>query len=205
MVLPDNRIRFSPTTIDFENEVGITGQDHDGYPAPQTQARYDHMRMVLIALLSNQSSYNEPNQYRDGTLWFDLNTLQLKIRKGLSWVSLSEVISLEEDESGITTLSDWFNSVSQSLGSLAPEITFSGIAATNSTTLIIPESLRIYLYSDSRPFVYKNGLLLDPRTTVLDSTSNPTTIISQTAFSSGDNFTVLIKRIPSATWYGGNA
>ena len=50
MSIPDNRLRFSSTKIDFANDVGIASQDHDNYPPPQGQARFDHMRMVVIAL-----------------------------------------------------------------------------------------------------------------------------------------------------------
>lgn len=93
MSLPDNRIRFSGPGIDFENEVGRTGQDHDDYPQPYTQARYDWMRMFLIGLLSCQSSKEEPTQYRDGTWWFDLNTLTMKIRRADQWVPAAQVIA----------------------------------------------------------------------------------------------------------------
>lgn len=203
MTIPDNRLRFPTTKIDFASDVGLASQDHDNYPPAGGQARFDHLRMVIIALLSNQSSYDEPTQYRDGTLWYDLNTNQLKIRKNASWVSISEAIAVE-DEDGITTLADWYNAVSASLGNLAPEISFSGVStADDITTIGIPISLRSYLYSDSRPFVYKNGLLLDPRNARLEPGAVPTAVslTGGDQLDSGDEFTIVIRRIPSETWY----
>ena len=91
----DNRIKFPATAIDF-NEVGVTGQDHDNYPAGSQQARYDWMRMVIIGLLSCQSSDAEPTQYRDGTWWFDLTTLSMKIRIGEAWEPAAKVLALAE-------------------------------------------------------------------------------------------------------------
>jgi hypothetical protein len=95
---PDYRIKFPAPTIDFTDDVGTTGQDHDNYPSPGTQARYDWMRLMLIGLLTHQASYEEPTQYRDGTVWYDLETLELKIWQsgdgGSSgaWTKLSDVI-----------------------------------------------------------------------------------------------------------------
>lgn len=93
-MLPDNRLRLQAPAIDFTNNVGITGQDHDNYPAPNQQARYDHLRMYLIALLANQSSYSAPTQYREGTLWFNLNTNELLIMHNGSWTSMLDVIKV---------------------------------------------------------------------------------------------------------------
>jgi hypothetical protein len=201
---PDNRVRLPASKIDFTNDVGVAGQDHDTYPPPQGQARFDHMRMFLIGLLAQQSSYQEPTQYRDGTPWFDLNTMQLKVRMNNDWRSYAEIIVLEEDAEGTTTLADWFDSVALSLGGLAPEIVFNGSAAADDQDNIgIPESLRVHLYSDSRPFVYKNGQLLDPRNSRLNPGSNPTFVelTGGEKLDAGDTYTVMIRRIPTETWY----
>jgi|2_EtaG_2_1085320.scaffolds.fasta_scaffold03911_6 hypothetical protein len=201
---PDNRVRLPAAKIDFATDVGVASQDHDDYPPPQGQARFDHMRMFLIGLLSQQSSFLEPTEFRDGTPWFDLNTLQLKIRLSGAWVSYAEAIVLEEDDDGTTTLADWFNAVSSSLGTLAPEVIFNGTATADSQiSITIPESLRIYLFADSRPIVYKNGLLLDPRNSNLDSGSNPTSVglTGGDELDTGDTFTVMIRRVPNETWY----
>jgi len=92
MALPDLRIRFPAPKIDFAADVGTTGQDHDTYPAADTQPRFDWMRMNLIGLLANQASFDEPTQFRNGTLWYDLNELALKIRKDDEWVPAGDGI-----------------------------------------------------------------------------------------------------------------
>jgi hypothetical protein len=114
--LPDNRVRFPAPPIDFTDDVGDTGQDHDEYPYPETQARYDWMRMFLIGLLANQASYDEPVNYRKGSFWLDLNTLMVKIRlgdgvAGTHWSDLAEVVQVSEGLS----LQDWFDAVVESL------------------------------------------------------------------------------------------
>ena len=123
MALPDNRIRLSSSKIDFENDVGIASQDHDDYPPPQGQARFDHMRMFLIGVLSQQSSYDEPTQKRDGTPWFDLNTFQLKIWTQNSWQSYASVLALAEDSEGnvTETLATWYSTIADTLSDLSPE------------------------------------------------------------------------------------
>jgi len=115
MSTPDNRIRIQAPPIDFENDVGITGQDHDEFPVPGP-ARYDTMRMFLIGLLASQASYDEPTNYRKGTIWLDLNTFVLKIRSGdgvagTEWSDISDAIQVS---SGLS-LKDWFDAVSASL------------------------------------------------------------------------------------------
>lgn len=202
MALPDNRVRFPAAKIDFASDVGVASQDHDDQPSPGP-ARYDWMRMYLIGLLSQQSSFDEPTQYRDGTPWFDLNTFTLKIRSNGAWVPLSDAIAVAEDDEGVTTLTEWFSSVSDTLASSAPEVVFNGSSSADGiTTITIPESLRAYLYSDSRPFVYINGILTDPRNSRLDPSANPTSVkLSNVSLSENDTFTIVIHRIPSATFY----
>lgn len=210
MALPDNRIRLSSTLIDFDTEVGNGSQDIDSYPAPGAQARFDHMRSVILGLLGNQSSFDEPSQYRDGSLWFDLNTLELKIRMGAlsDWRPIAEAIAVDstDEEAGdstILTLAEWYENVANTLNSSAPEITFGGFSSNDGIISIpIPESLRAGLYSDSRPFVYRNGLLIDPRLTALEPSGNPTAVqLTATTLADGDTFTVLIKRMPAANFY----
>lgn len=103
----DHRIRLPGPRIDFQNDVGLTGQTHDDFPAPG-QARFDHMRMYLIGLLSCQSGQHPPTQYRDGTLWFDQSGEigVLRIRDREAWRSIAEVVEVAP---GIS-LSDWYNS-----------------------------------------------------------------------------------------------
>lgn len=194
----DNRIRFSSALIDFANDVGTTGQDHDNYPAPNSQARYDHIRMFLIGLLSNQSSDNEPTQYRDGTLWFDLNNNILKINLNNDWIDLSNVMDL-----GGLTLQQWYEQVAQTIASATPEIVFNvNITAAGVTQLSIPNSLIDKIAAESRCFIYRNGLLLDPRNTIIVGAPPPPRIsVLNTTLAAGDKLTVIIKRIPSDYFY----
>lgn len=194
----DNRIRFSSALIDFVNDVGITGQEHDNYPAPNSQARYDHIRMFLIGLLSSQSSENEPTQYRDGTVWFDLNTNILKINVSDEWIDISNVLDL-----GGLTLQQWYDQVNQTISSATPEIVFNvNINANGITQLNIPTSLVDKVATESRCFVYQNGILLDPRNTIIVGAPPPPRIsILNTTLSVGDRLTVVIKRIPSEYFY----
>jgi len=87
----DNRLRFQGPKFDFNSQVGLSGLDHDNYPAPGL-ARYDQMRMYLIALLANQSSDSPPTEYRAGTIWFDLNEGYFKAWDGTEWRYLSELM-----------------------------------------------------------------------------------------------------------------
>ena len=113
--LPDNRIRIPAPPIDFEDDVGETGQDHDRFPEPG-QARYDWMRMFLIGLLANQASYSEPVNYRKGSFWVDLNTGILKTRtgEGIAGTEWSDIGELIQVSPGLT-LQGWFDAVSASL------------------------------------------------------------------------------------------
>lgn len=204
-MLPDNRIRFPATRLDFDASVGVTGQDHDTYPSAGQQPRYDWMRMFLIGLLSNQSSFSEPSQYRQGTLWFDLNTLAMKVwvensTGDGSWQLLSEVIKL-----GDTTLSDWYQQVSDIVAASAPIITFGGTSSNDGATNIsIPESVRSAVNPERNvPFVYKNGVLIDPRNCQLLSTTT-IQLINGASINNGETFFVELKNVsvfhtPNAT------
>jgi len=189
--------------IDFVNDVGLSGQNHDNYPAPSSQARYDHHRMFLIGLLTQQASFEEPTEYREGSPWFDLNTMSLKIRLGNAWVSYANAISLTtpDTDGNVITLAEWYEAVQDTLTSLAPEVLFSGVCSSNSVSSIsIPESLQSSLYADSRVFLHINGALVDPHNCSLVG-NPPTTIrLSGVVLSSGDVFIVSIRRISDATY-----
>ena len=201
MPLPDNRVRFPSALIDFVDDVGIVSQDHDNYPPPQGQARYDHMRMVVIGLLAQQASFEEPTQYRNGTPWFDLTTNMLKIRNQNEWVNYADVIPLGEadTEGNYLTLTQWFNTTDAALSSLAQEITFNGVSAANGVTdITIPETLQPFIFNDTRCFFYLNGLLLDPRSCTL---LGKTTIRLSISLNVNDEFTVMLRRVPDDTFY----
>jgi len=143
----DNRIQFPPTLIDF-NAVGTTGQFHDTYPAPGQQPRYDWMRMVLIGLLSLQSSAEPPTQYRTGTLWYDKDRGVIKIWNGTAWVSISDVIEVSEIATSLTTtapltLTEWYSQAQEKLLMVQPRITYSGVSsADNITKIPVPNSVQ---------------------------------------------------------------
>ncbi len=107
----DNRLKFPSTLIDF-TEVGLSGQEHDYYPAPG-QARYDTLRLYLIALLANQAAASAPTQYREGTLWFNNNdkSLQLAAIRTVAGAPTFDTVSKNIALEVGVTLDDWYNSV----------------------------------------------------------------------------------------------
>jgi hypothetical protein len=202
-MLPDNRIRFTPPKIDFDNDVGNLGQDIDNFPAPGSQARYDWMRMVLLGLLGNQSSTQEPTQKREGTIWFDYNLLAFKVWSNNEWKLLSSAIPLSVDQdNNVVNLQEWFIDVSNIVTNISQEVTFSGTcSANNITTINLPESTRQFLFPDSRPILFINGILVDPRNSRLDTPELPTSIrLTNVSLKTGDRFTVFIRRIPSTSF-----
>jgi hypothetical protein len=200
MTTPDQRIQLPAAKIDFSADVGTTGQDHDTFPAPG-QARYDHMRMYLLGLLSNQASYSEPTQYREGSFWFDLNTLTFKTYVNGSWSSLSETILLDQDGSVVTSLADWYKSTADAVDSIKPDVTFSGKSITTTTTIPIPSTLIVI--NLNRCFLWINGELIDPRKCELMGGSTPTSIKIPTslALKIDDTFTVVLKHMASKDFY----
>lgn len=198
MPLPDNRLRFPAALIDFAADVGETGQSHEDFPGPSQQPRYDWLLMWFISLLSNQSSHEEPTEYREGSFWFDLSTNVLRIRYNGEWVSAANVIAVNEGTGtdGVTSLASWFQTVQNSLNTTAPESTFSGSSSRDDVTVItIPQSLRSSIISSkNRPFLWINGILVDPRNVRL---CNEITIelLNGVKIDTGDSFTVVIKNI----------
>ena len=203
MTLPDNRIRLPSAKIDFSTDVGVTGQDHDSYPPPQGQARFDHMRMFLIGLLSQQSSYSEPTQKREGTTWFDLNELAVKIYKNGQWVGYSDAVMI-----GAATLTEWADEVSSAIISINPDVVFNGVCTANGTDQIgIPATLQSQIYADSRVFITVTSSAgvstsVDPREVQLVGSPTPTTIVLiNDELDEQDRFTVIIRRIPNSSFY----
>ena len=207
--MPDNRINFPSTLVDFINTVGVTGQAHDEYPSPGAQARYDHLRLFLIGLLSNQSSYLEPTNYREGSLWFDLNDLRLKIRRSLdsgsTWVNVSDSIKL-----GDTDLTAWFESVNLSLVSLTPEIVYKGIVATQGVDYInIPASVSPYIGANTKAYVTINGdnanlakrlYVLSPQDVVIEGSPASLLRLSTVTLDISDTFLVVLRSVPTTTF-----
>lgn len=195
MPLPDNRLRFPAPRIDFENDVGLTDQAHDSYPEIGAPLRFDHMRMAIIALLANQSSFTEPTDYRDGTLWFDLNEpATLKIRADGAWTSLADVIQANTTQ----TLQQWMTSIESSLSGVAPNATFSGTAAAEITSVQLPSAIRTVAgNANAKALLYVDGLLRDPRRNRIVS-GTTLQLLDNEVIGRGSNYTVIITNIPAA-------
>lgn len=196
----DNRIRFDAPLIDFTTTVGLSGQTHDNYPAPNTQARFDHLRLFLIGLLSCQSSENEPTQYRDGTWWFDIKTNMMKIYSNGNWRHASEVIQLGKDQNDLPiTLQNWYDSISQVVSSLQNEVHFQSVIVTPGTTLIPIPNVFLnptnLIVPGSKAFVHVNGVLLNPLETTLEPGNLPTAVKLPIAPNIGDSISIVIKYI----------
>jgi len=187
----DNRLKLPGPKIDFA-AVGTTGQAHDDFPSGGAQARYDHMRMYLIALLANQSSLYPPTQYREGTCWFDLTTLTMRVRRNGAWTSLSHAVSVADgaDPASTVSLQSWVDATDSVLDGLSPEATFSGVATGPAATLPIPTALQPAVRPETRPWVWVNGLLLDPRDCTV---TGGTSVHLSSSLRAGDRFTVLLR------------
>ena len=203
MTLPDYRIKFPAPLIDFSADVGLTGQAHDEYPAPGTQARYDHLRLYLIGLLTNQASYLLPLEYSEGTIWFDLNTTALKTYFNNQWQEIANAIVLTS-EGETTTLADWYtNQATIILKSLAPEVVFGGRSTISGIFRIpIPSNMYPYIFTDSRIFMTVNSTHnLDPREVAIVTVGSQKFIdISPNELDANDLFYVTIRRIPNTTF-----
>lgn len=196
----DNRLRFPAPPIDFEDDVGITGQDHDTFPEPG-QARFDHMRMAVIALLAHQSSDDdkEPSQKRTGTTWFARLSKVFKYFDGSDFKTIAGAIGLTEGDSEdeVLTLAEWFAIVQAQLPVLK-RMTWSGTSSADDVDVIpVPESLQDAIEAsvdDLRPLVYKNGILIDPRRSRFSSGS-PVLIelLSGEKLDEFDKFTVFVE------------
>jgi hypothetical protein len=201
----DNRIQLPPTEIDFDNVVGITGQAHDEFPAAGQQPRYDTMRSFLIGLLSAQSSEDPPTQYRTGTIWYNRTKQAYYYWDGSSWESLASAIAVSEELSStgevtILTLAQWFALAQTKLDSIQPRVVFGGHSVNNNVTSIpVPQSIQDRISGSEqylRPFVYKNGVLIDPRLCSLPSACPTVVQLSGGAeLDLNDNFTVVIQRV----------
>jgi hypothetical protein len=200
---PDHRIRFPSGPLDFEEHVGLTGQPHDNFPAPG-QARYDWMRMTLIGLLSNQSSFDEPINYRLGTIWCKLGFTdegclcqRYHYYDGTEFAPLSQAIEVVGK-----TLSEWAEHVNESIERVTVTSTFSGsVEAHEVSDISIPMDARLSASEDvNRPIMFRNGLLIDPRLTEfnVDRTrilllSDPN--IGDATLRRDDKYTIIIDRI----------
>jgi hypothetical protein len=206
-LLPDNRLRFPAPLLNFATEVGLTGQDHENFPAADTQPRYDWLLIWYISLLANQSSYEEPTQYRDGTLWFNLNSLVMKIwRSSLenisgSWMSLASSIELETVSGTPVLLDSWYKTVNNKLTGSAPVVTFGGyVTSVTATEIPIPVTLQGEIdLINTRPFVYINSMLVDPRSCEY-YTATTIKLLNDVTLTTGDRFTVVVQGVTPANF-----
>jgi len=198
----DNRIQFPPTPVDFDNVVGTTGQLHDSFPAGGQAPRYDWMRMVLIGLLANQSSADEPTQRRTGTTWFNRTKDALEIFTGSGFVDLAQVLELAaastDGSTAQVTLASWYADVKAAIASIRPRFTFSGISSADSVSAIpVPQSIQdamAGIVDDLHPLVYVEGILVDPRLTRFSAGCPSLIQLLGDPLSSNDKFTVVIER-----------
>jgi hypothetical protein len=124
--------------------------------------------------------------------------MTLKIRTGTGvagteWSPVSDVISLGLP--GPISLSQWYDSASVALASIRPQSTYSGRAINATNGIPIPESIRSSIYSNTRPFVWVNGSLIDPRDVQIDPGTCPVRINLVNDLKTGDKFTVLLTNI----------
>jgi len=198
MSIPDYRIRFPSAKIDFDEDVhggSPDGQDVNDFPEPG-QARYDWMRMVVIGLLANQSSEEEPLNLKIGSLWFNLNDEFFKYFDGNDWAELANAIRIGE-----TNLKEWSELVDETVGKVTEAASFTGVAdANNITEIDIPDSaLAAASYDNNHPILYKNDLLIDPRLTAFNLDKNKVLLLDNEAGSvdlrRGDRYTIIIQRL----------
>lgn len=206
----DNRIDFTEFPVDFVR-MGTTGQAHDNYPAPNTQARFDLMRQFLIGLLANQATDEEANgepfEKRTGTLWFKKKAKLLDIFNGNGFDSLAKYIGVEvseeseETEEGetlvsIRTVQDVLDELLSSQQFVAPNVIWSGFFTEDSDGDIpIPDEFLGYaLLPNVGPIVHLDGLLVDPRRSNIIS-GNPAYVNISVSVESGQSYTVMLQHI----------
>jgi hypothetical protein len=203
----DNRIQLPTDEINFQ-DVGFTGQDHDNYAQPGSLTRYDWARMLFIGLLANQSSNDNPEEFRPGTMWFDFNTMEFKsfiapdagcttgVVAGEDFdvlmVGLAAALSSPTDQS----LEQWSESIQEKIDNYLPTGLFSGVAQVNSDVINLPKSVQSISIQPNKPYLYKNGKLIDPNLTSFNDGACPVCVklSDQAVLSPGDKFTVIIQK-----------
>jgi len=169
----DNRIRLDQTPVDF-SVTDVVDQLHSSYPAPNTQARYDLMRSYLIGLLSHQSSPSdfEPLEKRIGTTWFNKTIQMLLLFDGDKFDSIAKFLSVsvsgsEGTDDSVASLQSVLDNINSSMAYVGPKIVWSGVFNTDEVDSIpVPSEFKDYS-KGLTPFVYLQGLLIDPRKTII--------------------------------------
>jgi len=198
MTIPDYRIRFPSDKIDFDEDVygnSPDGQDVNDYPAAG-QARYDWMRMVVMGLLANQSSEDEPLNYKIGTLWMNLNDEFYKYFNGEEFSEVANAIRI-----GDMNLREWSELAEETIGKVTEAASFSGTAEVNHVTEIdIPDAaITSAAYLNNHPVIYVNNLLIDPRLTSFNIDRSKVMLldneIGSLELKKNDTYIVLIQRL----------
>jgi hypothetical protein len=180
----DNRIRLDQTPVD-DSVRDKTGDLHDDYPSPNNAARYDFMQSYLIGLLSNQSSEDEPLEKHPGMTWFNKQTLMLMLYWDEAFNNLSNYIGvdtedIDSEETVTRSLQDVLTEILGALQFVGPRVIWSGVFTTDEANEIpIPDDYQGYAAMPGmKPLVYLDGLLLDPRTTIIQPGNNTTIFIT---------------------------
>jgi hypothetical protein len=175
--------------VDFINDVGLTGQDHDNYAEPGTHPRYDWMRMIILGLLANQASREEPTEYRPGTLHYNLNDFFYKCMKDANFEDLAKCIKITK------SLYEWAAEIEEKRKRFIQSGVFSGIAHAKSNVINIPRNLQNISKLPNKPYLFKNGKIVNP-SLVRFNTSCPVAIelSGNASLNAEDIFTVFIKQ-----------
>jgi hypothetical protein len=190
----NNQIRLPNDEINFTNDVGLTGQPHDDYAEPGTLTRYDWMRMLCLGLLAQQASAEEPENFRPGTMWFKLSDFFYKCVKNGNFVELAECLKILSG-SDSKSLSEWSEEINEKIDRFTLTGTFSGVVHDDALVISIPRQLQAMSVSPNRPYLFKNGLLVDPSLVRFNDGCPVAIELSGTAtLTSEDTFTVFIKQ-----------
>lgn len=185
----DNRIKFPVSEIDFATDVGLTGQDHDNYAEPGTAPRYDWMRSIILGLLANQSSSDDPIEHRPGTLHYSLDDFAYECSDGSEFAEVSKRIKIIAQ-----SLYDWSDITTEKIGYFISSGSFSGVVRNSSRSIGIPKNLQSISRLPNKPYVFRNGKLIDPSLTNFNNDGCPVSVLlEETDLNDGDTFTVFIR------------
>lgn len=184
----NNQIRFPVNEIDFRNDVGITDQSHDLYPDDGQFTRYDWMRIIILGLLSNQSGFNQPINFRPGSLWYDM--YEFMSHNGNDFESIINHVKV-----GDNSLSHFANLTNNAMNINKPSVIFSGLANIDTNLIRIPPKIHHIISDGVHPFLYKNGKLIDPNLTSFVYIPVSVKCTGDAVLSENDKFTVIIKGI----------
>ena len=200
MTTGDNRIRLDQTPVD-DTVRDKTGQEHDSYPAPNTQARFDFMQGYLIGLLSHQSSEEEPFEKHPGMTWFSKKMLKYMAWWEDEFQHLSKFIGVEvenDDEVNVVSIQELASEIMSNMQYVGPRVIWSGVFTNDENNEIpIPEEYQATASIETmHPLVYLNGKLLDPRNTNI-RTGDYTTVYINGGVDPmpGDEYTVILEKV----------